>query len=147
MDQPIAALVPPANSNKEGNGQPEAKQLSDLTALQERLRTVFGFAEFRPGQAEIVSAPGACARRAHRRRITRRSSKRCGGGARSSLRSSGSRPAAYVVFADKTLIDMARRKPATVAEMSAVHNVRATKLRQHGEIFLDVIRQHAAEQA
>ena len=52
-----------------------------------------------------------------------------------------------MVFADKTLIDMARRKPATVAEMSAVHNVRATKLRQHGEIFLDVIRQHAAEQA
>jgi ATP-dependent DNA helicase RecQ len=54
------------------------------------------------------------------------------------------RVAAYVVFADKTLIDMARRKPATVAEMGAVHGVGAAKLRQYGEVFLDVIRQHAA---
>src|SRR3984885_5060768 len=52
--------------------------------------------------------------------------------------------AAYVVFADKTLIDMARRKPATAAEMSAVHGVGEAKLRQYGEVFLDVIRQHAA---
>jgi ATP-dependent DNA helicase RecQ len=49
-----------------------------------------------------------------------------------------------VVFADKTLIDMARRKPATVTEMGAVHGVGAAKLRQYGETFLDVIRQHAA---
>jgi ATP-dependent DNA helicase RecQ len=56
------------------------------------------------------------------------------------------RVAAYVVFADKTLIDMARRKPSTVAEMSAVHGVGAAKLRQYGEVFLDVIRQHAAGQ-
>jgi ATP-dependent DNA helicase RecQ len=54
--------------------------------------------------------------------------------------------AAYVVFADKTLIDMARRKPATVAEMSTVHGVGAAKLRQYGQLFLDVIRQHAAAQ-
>jgi ATP-dependent DNA helicase RecQ len=54
------------------------------------------------------------------------------------------RVAAYVVFADKTLIDMARRKPATAAEMSAVHGVGTAKLRQYGEVFLDVIRQHAA---
>jgi ATP-dependent DNA helicase RecQ len=51
---------------------------------------------------------------------------------------------AYVVFADKTLIDMARRKPATAAEMSAVHGVGEAKLRQYGDIFLDAIRQHAA---
>ena len=57
------------------------------------------------------------------------------------------RVAAYVVFADKTLIDMARRKPATPAEMSAVHGVGETKLRQYGDIFLDVIRQHTAAHA
>jgi ATP-dependent DNA helicase RecQ len=57
------------------------------------------------------------------------------------------RVAAYVVFADKTLIDMARRKPATAAEMSSVHGVGEAKLRQYGEIFLDVIRQHAAVRA
>jgi ATP-dependent DNA helicase RecQ len=56
------------------------------------------------------------------------------------------RVAAYVVFADKTLVDMARRKPSTVAEMSTVHGVGAAKLRQYGEVFLDVIRQHAAGQ-
>jgi ATP-dependent DNA helicase RecQ len=52
------------------------------------------------------------------------------------------RVAAYVVFADKTLIDMARRKPATAAEMSAVHGVGEAKLRQYGDVFLDVIRQY-----
>jgi ATP-dependent DNA helicase RecQ len=52
--------------------------------------------------------------------------------------------AAYVVFADKTLIDMARRKPATAAEMGAVHGVGEAKLRQYGETFLEAIRQHAA---
>jgi ATP-dependent DNA helicase RecQ len=53
------------------------------------------------------------------------------------------RVAAYVVFADKTLIDMARRKPTSPAEMSAVHGVGEAKLRQYGDIFLEVIRQHA----
>ena len=30
--------------------------MSDLNAAQERLRTIFGFADFRPGQADIVAA-------------------------------------------------------------------------------------------
>jgi ATP-dependent DNA helicase RecQ len=55
--------------------------------------------------------------------------------------------AAYVVFADKTLIDMARRKPRTAAEMSAVHGVGEAKLRQYGDIFLAIIREHAARAA
>jgi ATP-dependent DNA helicase RecQ len=52
------------------------------------------------------------------------------------------RVAAYVVFADKTLIDMARRKPKTAAEMAGVHGVGEAKLRQYGELFLEIIRQH-----
>ena len=52
-----------------------------------------------------------------------------------------------MVFADKSLIDMARLKPTTPAEMSAVHGVGEAKLRQYGEDFLDVIRQHVAEHA
>ena len=51
--------------------------------------------------------------------------------------------AAYVVFADRTLIDMAQRKPRNAIEMAAVHGVGETKLRQYGDIFLEVIRQHA----
>jgi ATP-dependent DNA helicase RecQ len=57
------------------------------------------------------------------------------------------RVAAYVVFADKTLIDMARRKPATAIEMSAVHGVGEAKLKQYGDIFLETIRQHGAADA
>jgi ATP-dependent DNA helicase RecQ len=52
---------------------------------------------------------------------------------------------AYVVFADKSLIDMARLKPTTTAGMSAVHGVGDAKLKQYGEVFLDVIRRHVAE--
>jgi len=52
--------------------------------------------------------------------------------------------AAYVVFADRTLIDMARRKPKTIGDMSTIHGIGEAKLRQYGEVFLDAIRQHAA---
>jgi ATP-dependent DNA helicase RecQ len=55
--------------------------------------------------------------------------------------------AAYVVFADKTLIDMARRKPTTTVEMAGVHGVGESKLRQYGAIFLEVVRDHAARAA
>jgi ATP-dependent DNA helicase RecQ len=51
--------------------------------------------------------------------------------------------AAYVVFADKTLIDMVRLKPRDKSEMSLVHGVGEAKLRQYGQIFLDAIRAHA----
>ena len=57
------------------------------------------------------------------------------------------RVAAYVVFPDKTLLDMARRKPKDLAEMAAVHGVGETKLRQYGEDFLAVIRDHRAAAA
>jgi len=54
------------------------------------------------------------------------------------------RIAAYVVFADRTLLDMVRLKPAPAAEMSAVHGVGEAKLRQYGDVFLEATRQHAA---
>jgi ATP-dependent DNA helicase RecQ len=57
------------------------------------------------------------------------------------------RVAAYVVFPDKTLLDMARRKPKDLAEMAAVHGVGETKLRQYGDDFLAVIRDHDAAAA
>jgi ATP-dependent DNA helicase RecQ len=57
------------------------------------------------------------------------------------------RVAAYVVFPDKTLLDMARRKPRDLDEMAAVHGVGETKLRQYGQDFLEVIRDHGAAAA
>jgi ATP-dependent DNA helicase RecQ len=51
---------------------------------------------------------------------------------------------AYLVFADKSLIDMARRKPRTPADMSQVHGMGEVKLAQYGHVFLEVIRRHIA---
>jgi ATP-dependent DNA helicase RecQ len=51
---------------------------------------------------------------------------------------------AYLVFADKSLIDMARRRPRTPADMSQVHGMGEVKLAQYGHVFLEVIRRHIA---
>jgi ATP-dependent DNA helicase RecQ len=47
---------------------------------------------------------------------------------------------AYVILPDRSLIDMAKRKPRTAAEMGQVHGVGETKLALYGEAFLEVIR-------
>jgi ATP-dependent DNA helicase RecQ len=49
---------------------------------------------------------------------------------------------AYLVFADKSLIDMARRKPRTPADLRQVHGMGEVKLAQYGHIFLEVINRH-----
>ncbi len=49
---------------------------------------------------------------------------------------------AYVVFPDKTLLDMVHLKPQTRGQMAMVHGVGAAKLEQYGEAFLTVIRDH-----
>jgi len=46
---------------------------------------------------------------------------------------------AYVIFADRTLIDMAEKRPATLDEMLAVHGVGAQKLARYGDAFLQVL--------
>ncbi len=50
---------------------------------------------------------------------------------------------AYVVFPDRTLIEMARLKPTSTSALGAVHGVGEAKLARYGEAFLDVIRRHA----
>jgi len=49
---------------------------------------------------------------------------------------------AYVVLPDKSLIDMVRRRPATLSEMAEVHGIGDAKLAQYGADFLEVIRRH-----
>ena len=49
---------------------------------------------------------------------------------------------AYLVFADKSLIEMARRKPRTEADMRAVHGMGDVKLAQYGRLFLEVVSRH-----
>jgi ATP-dependent DNA helicase RecQ len=47
--------------------------------------------------------------------------------------------AAYVVFPDRTLIDMANLRPATPDDMAAVQGVGAAKLKRYGDVFLQAI--------
>jgi ATP-dependent DNA helicase RecQ len=54
---------------------------------------------------------------------------------------------AYVVFADRSLLDMVHLKPGTPAQMEMVHGVGKGKLEKYGETFLAIIRRHVAEQA
>jgi ATP-dependent DNA helicase RecQ len=49
---------------------------------------------------------------------------------------------AYVIFPDRTLIEMAKAKPATRDELSGIHGVGAVKLQKYGAAFLAVIRDH-----
>ena len=46
---------------------------------------------------------------------------------------------AYIVFPDRTLIDMARRRPRTEAEFAEVNGVGAAKLKQFAAPFLAAI--------
>jgi ATP-dependent DNA helicase RecQ len=46
---------------------------------------------------------------------------------------------AYVVFPDRTLIEMAERKPASLDQMAGITGVGAKKLESYGRAFLEVI--------
>jgi len=46
---------------------------------------------------------------------------------------------AYVIFTDRTLIEMAERRPASLDEMARITGVGATKLERYGATFLEVI--------
>ena len=51
---------------------------------------------------------------------------------------------AYVIFSDRTLEDMAKRRPRNESEFAAVNGVGAAKLRDFAAIFLAEIRAHRA---
>jgi ATP-dependent DNA helicase RecQ len=49
---------------------------------------------------------------------------------------------AYVIFHDRTLAEMARRRPSSLAALATISGVGEAKLESYGEDFLDVIRGH-----
>ncbi len=51
---------------------------------------------------------------------------------------------AYVIFTDRTLIEMAERRPRTLDEMARISGVGAKKLESYGAAFLEVIAGEAA---
>ena len=50
---------------------------------------------------------------------------------------------AYLIFSDKSLLDMAHKRPRNLHEFAMISGVGASKLRDFGEIFLDAIRENA----
>ncbi len=52
---------------------------------------------------------------------------------------------AYIVFSDKSLLDMARVKPASMGQFATIFGVGETKRDLYGETFLAVIREHAEQ--
>ena len=50
---------------------------------------------------------------------------------------------AYVIFSDRTLLDMAARAPGDLDSFAAVHGVGAAKLKDFGAIFLSAIAAHS----
>ncbi|MBS0618706.1 MAG: DNA helicase RecQ [Spirochaetes bacterium] len=52
--------------------------------------------------------------------------------------------APYMIFSDKTLVDMCARLPQSHAELLEVHGVGEMKMRRYGDEFLPFLRAHAA---
>lgn len=62
-------------------------------------------------------------------------------GLRSKLAKAQNVPA-YVVFSDRTLVELATHRPASPAAMREIHGIGDAKLERYGTAFLDVVRQH-----
>ena len=54
---------------------------------------------------------------------------------------------AYVIFPDRTLIEMAEARPATLDEMARISGVGAVKLERYGKAFLEVVIGEAPPEA
>jgi ATP-dependent DNA helicase RecQ len=52
---------------------------------------------------------------------------------------------AYVVFSDRTLIDMAERRPQDLDDFAEVNGVGAAKLKEFGKVFLSAIAAHQSD--
>ena len=51
---------------------------------------------------------------------------------------------AYVVAHDRTLLDLAARRPATAKELEEIRGMGAVKIARYGEVFLSVLRRFPA---
>jgi ATP-dependent DNA helicase RecQ len=54
------------------------------------------------------------------------------------------RQPAYVVFNDRTLLEMASLRPTTLDQMHQVHGIGQAKLEKYGAAFLEVVSRHSA---
>lgn len=49
---------------------------------------------------------------------------------------------AYVIFSDRSLIDMAAKRPTTAGAFGEVHGVGQAKLDRYAGAFLEVVKRH-----
>jgi ATP-dependent DNA helicase RecQ len=49
---------------------------------------------------------------------------------------------AYVVFSDRTLVELATHRPSSEAAMREIHGIGDAKLARYGDVFLDLVRTH-----
>ncbi len=49
----------------------------------------------------------------------------------------------YIIFHDKTLLDIATAKPQTLEQMAHIHGVGERKLAKYGKAFLDILRERS----
>jgi ATP-dependent DNA helicase RecQ len=85
----------------------------------------------RKGKAAIATAPGDAGLLADLKALRTRIAKDI-------------RQPAYVVFADRTLIEMAAIGPRTLDDMRLVHGVGVAKLERYGPAFLEIVKSHRA---
>lgn len=52
----------------------------------------------------------------------------------------------YVIFNDRSLVEMATHRPMTLAAMSDIHGVGKRKLERYAQAFLDVIQAHVVQE-
>ena len=50
----------------------------------------------------------------------------------------------YVIFSDKTLIEMAASLPENREQLIGIHGIGEVKLQRYGEVFLDIIKAYCA---
>ncbi len=52
----------------------------------------------------------------------------------------------YIVYPDKSLIQMSDIKPATLSEMKSIHGVGEKKFESYGETFFNIINEYDNEE-
>jgi len=45
----------------------------------------------------------------------------------------------YLVFHDKTLVEMIKVKPGSIEEMSEITGIGEAKIKRYGQVFLDIL--------
>ncbi|MGR3342277.1 MAG: DNA helicase RecQ [Paracoccaceae bacterium] len=104
-----------------GAARPILRGEAQITLRKDSLK----IAKYRPAAKTLVSeedAPLLSALKAKRRALAE-----------------AARVPAYVIFNDRTLIEMAEHRPANLDEMARINGVGATKLERYGSIFLQIV--------